>query len=72
MRPNEPASAMIDASSASFFAFSTTHSSPASRSFEEIRSDSATSSVPTRIGRPVSWTVLISSTIASSFCSSVA
>lgn len=66
--PYLPASAMIAASSASLRALRTTHGMPSFSSFSASSSDSATSCVPTRIGRPVSCTSRISASIARSFC----
>jgi hypothetical protein len=66
-----PASRTIAASWASFLAFSTTHGTSASASSFASRSDSATSRVPIRIGRPVACTSAISLTSAASLCSTV-
>ena len=63
-RPMSPASAMIRASSASFFALSTFTSMSYSRRASANASDSATSWVPTSTGWPVSWMALISSMMA--------
>ena len=67
--PTAPARATMSASSASFFAFSTSQRTPASRSRAARPSDSVTVDVPTSTGRPVACARVISSTMARSFAS---
>ena len=71
-RPISPAPAMTWASSSSFFAFSTEDSMPRRTSASASRSDSATSRVPTRIGRPVPLSSTTSSISAANASSVVA
>ena len=70
--PWAPASATMAASWASFLALSTAQRSPARPSSPASRSDSATSSVPIRTGRPVACAAATSPTTASSFSLTVA
>ena len=67
--PAAPASATIAASSASFFAFSTTQGRPSRTNWAASRSDSATSSVPSSTGRPDSCAAATALTTAPSLSS---
>ncbi len=69
--PLRPASAMIAASRACCFAFSTSCATPRRFSWADSRSDFSTLVVPTRIGWPLPCRSTMSSTTASNFASSV-
>ena len=69
--PLRPACATISASDSWNLAFKTWCLIPYFLSMSEINSDFSIDVVPTRIGRPVSWTSRISSRIAWYFSRSV-